>query len=389
MSVCPPPWTGMTAEEISQRLALLTSQTILQHDLNRSFTQHAVFSTGSEELDRLLPDGGMTCGTVLEVFGPPSGGKSRLVRRMISSFAAQGALEWTTRGVDVGICDGSPSKGLEVQQECLRARAEECCRPREWCVFYVLSDPSSLNPRHLREELEKALQRAMLCDVHCEGEIERLLDDIIGRVQVVNFATLNDLLNFFRFLYHEEYPSSMHHANQRRALVVIDSVARLWDHPTCGATKHARHWAAAELVRELRNVIMLGNGWRGEYCGNIDSHHLDTEAGNVFCSVQAANMGTSVGGSVAVVLVNGCTNTRYCHTVVGPLGVPLWLAAAADIRLFIEPTSTSGDYPPTTGEDDDGMLCTHQYGAAKHVLAVRVAKGSGSSAPRVGNIFLP
>nr|CCC94243.1 conserved hypothetical protein [Trypanosoma congolense IL3000] len=381
MSVCPPPWSELTEEEVSQRLSLLASPSPTPGEMRLKFGPHAVFSTGIEEIDRLLPDSGLAFGTVLEMFGPPASGKSRLVRQIISSFAVRGALEWTSVET-AGERSTGHSPMQRVRRDHMSPYVVSCCAPLDWCVFYLVSDPSSFSARRMQESLEVALKSALAKSVHCSVDNEGLLDDVMQRIKVVNFAAPNDLLNFFRYLYRDEYAASMHHGNQRRVLIAVDSVAWLWDHPNCGATNHSRHWMAAELVRDLHNALTIGNGYRFEYRDDFKTQQVSPVA-----SYSLYNGEFSSGGVVAI-FVNGSANMRYKPVLPDPLGVPVWLAAGADIRLFVESVATTNESSQDNDEVDEGNSTIQKCALPKCVTRVQITKGNGFSVCGARDILL-
>ncbi|RNF19186.1 DNA repair protein [Trypanosoma conorhini] len=372
MATSSSPWETLTAEEVSRRLAALATPASSDFEVGRCFSRDAVFSTGSAAIDQLLPDGGVAYGTVLEIFGPPAAGKSQLVQRMLSAFAARGSVGWAAAVGDGGDRP-PPLSGVE--------RAEKSAPvPHDWSVFLLFSDPSSVSPRRLHELLKTSLASALADSVQCGNDADALSQMLLKKVKLLPFTAPNDLLIFFRFLGRVEYVASRHHENRRRVLVVVDNVARLWDHPTCGTTNHARHWMAAALVREVRNAILIGNGWRS--AANCD---LD-ECGRRHCLQDAGVSGQAIsaaprGGSVAVVFVNGCTSVYQQHSATAtalppkPLGVPVWWAAAADVRLFVEPLANA-DVFLQHGKSTSDMCGTQQSGrAARSTMRVRLVKG--------------
>ncbi|ESL06318.1 DNA repair protein [Trypanosoma rangeli SC58] len=382
MATSSSPWETLTAEEVLRRLAALTTSASLDFEVGRCFSRDAVFSTGSAAIDQLLPDGGVACGTVLEIFGPPAAGKSQLVQRMVSAFAVRGSVEWTvvtrTAVVEENIDHQLPQ---EKEEMVLVKAGASASAPHDWSVYFLFSDSSAVSPRRLRELLKTSLASALANSVQCSNDADTLLLMMLKKVKLVPFASPNDLLVFFRFLSRVEYVASRHHANRRRVLIVVDNVARLWDHPTCGTTNHARHWMAAALVREVRNAILNGNGWRNAASSNVGGyeHH--------YCSYDAGVSGKDTfvtccrGGSVAVVFVNGCTSVYHQHSVAAtalspkPLGVPVWWAAVADVRLYVEPLSNA-DVFMLYGKSNDGVCGAQQSGrAARATMRVRLVKG--------------
>ncbi|EKF27653.1 DNA repair protein, putative [Trypanosoma cruzi marinkellei] len=381
MAVMPPPWEALTAEDVSRRLAALAASASSVLEVGRCFSRDAVFSTGSAAIDRLLPDGGVACGTVLEIFGPPAAGKSHLVQQMVAAFAARGSVQWTaaTRSrAAVG------SRSTDCQQQQPHEEVEESkCGPCDWSVFLLVSDPSVVSPHHFHELLKEALACATANSVQCDDDAETLPSVILKRIKLVPFASPNDLLAFFRFLSRVEYVESCHHANRRRVLVVVDNVARLWEHPTCGATNHARHWMAAALVREVRNAILIGNGWRDVGSGEVEERERHHHAHDAIVSGQEISVNCR-GGSVAVVFVNGCTSVYHRQLATEkalpskPLGVPVWLAAAADVRLFVEPLCNADVF--LQHDRSSGDVCGTQQSerAARATMRVRLVKGGRS-----------
>ncbi|ORC90596.1 DNA repair protein [Trypanosoma theileri] len=407
MAVVPPPWEELTPDEISKRLAAFSSLSS-PTDVRCCYSPHAVYSTGSAVVDEMLPDGGLACGTVMEIIGPPAAGKSHLVRRMIAAFAARAALQWTpaTRCCCKDKCD---SKEDNEKEEDDNEEEEEMgintCTPRDWCVFLVVSDSSSHSPHHLYELLKKAFLSAAARGVRCCScscfhhhnnnndytNPTGCLRLVLEKVKMVTFSSPNDLLIFFRYLSRVEFTADHHHRRRRRVLVVVDSLARLWEHPACGATVHARHWMAAELVREVRTAIAVGNGWRQPPC-EIDRHRdLNTDDPIIIMmnndnnnNNNNNNNGSGSSGGVAIVFVNGCKNMINSQTSTSrvvekkPLGVPVWCAAAADVRLFVEPITAPDPsilYEKNYSEETETQSCKHNV---HKMMKVSLVKGGGS-----------
>ncbi|RNC59704.1 putative DNA repair protein [Trypanosoma cruzi] len=378
----PPPWEALTAEDVSRRLAALAASASSVLEVGRCFSREAVFSTGSAAIDRLLPDGGVACGTVLEIFGPPAAGKSHLVQQMVAAFAARGSVQWTAaKRSRTAVGGNSVDRQQQQQQQQPHEEVEESkCGPCDWSVFLLVSDPSSVSPQHIHELLKKALASATANSVQCDGDADSLPSVMLKKIKFVPFKSPNDLLVFFRFLSRVEYFESCHHANRRRVLVVVDNVARLWEHPTCGATNHARHWMAAALVREVRNAILIGNGWRDVGSGEVEKRERHHHAHDASVSGQEISVDCR-GGSVAVVFVNGCTSVYHRKLATErtlpskPLGVPVWLAAAADVRLFVEPLCNADWF--LQHDRSSGDVCGTQQSehAARATMRVRLVKG--------------
>ncbi|RNF03201.1 DNA repair protein [Trypanosoma rangeli] len=381
MATSSSPWETLTAEEVLRRLAALATSASPVFELGRCFSRDAVFSTGSAAIDQLLPDGGVACGTVLEIFGPPAAGKSQLVQRMVSAFAVRGSVEWTAMMRTSVVGENVDHQLSQEEEEMMLVKAEaSTSAPHDWSVYFLFSDPSAVSPCCLRDLLKTSLASALANSVRCGHDADTLLLMMLKKVKLVPFASPNDLLVFFRFLSRVEYVESRHHANRRRVLIVVDNVARLWDHPMCGTTNHARHWMAAALVREVRNAILNGNGWRNAASSNLDeyehhycSHDADVSSQDIFV--------TSCGGSVAVVFVNGCTSLYNQHSAAAtalppkPLGVPVWWAAVADVRLYVEPLSNA-DVFTLHGKSNDGVCGTQQrVCATRATMRVRLVKG--------------
>ncbi|KAG8343611.1 putative Rad51 [Trypanosoma vivax] len=344
-------WERLSSEEAAARLALLISSPSIPQEVNRSFGPSAVFTTGVDELDKLLPDGGLTCGVVLEIFGPAGSGKSYIVKQMLTAFAVRGAVEWCSEET----ADKPPQAIADTETSGLQSRREQVEQdgdymPHDWRIFLVVSDPMTVDLRSLRQLLREKLCSELSRAAHCKDDVEALLSRILEKVDLVTFHSPNDLLVFFRYLRTVEYRRSMHHEKCRRVLLVVDSITRLWLDPAIGGTGHSRHWFAAELAREVRNALTVGNGWR------------DCDRG---------------GGGIAVVIVNGCSTTNAHRVVPSPVGAPVWLAAGADIRLLVEQFFAAET--PLTGieetADETGTIVEDEK-CTKPKIKMRLVKGA-------------